>query len=180
MDEWKSKSCFLFHICKMSISIRSATPNDIEAIRHIAHLTWPVAYTGIISPEQIGYMLQRMYDADTLRQQFNNGFEFFLALQEEEPIGFASASVTEEDSVWKLHKLYVLPYLQKTGAGKALIQQVTNTALAHGASALLLNVNKYNNAYQFYLKQGFSILKETVLDIGQGFVMDDYIMHKAL
>jgi ribosomal protein S18 acetylase RimI-like enzyme len=45
---------------------------------------------------------------------------------------------------------------------------------------LFLNVNKYNSAIQFYHKIGFEIAKEEVIDIGNGFVMDDYVMEKQL
>ena len=44
--------------------------------------------------------------------------------------------------------------------------------------ALFLNVNKYNNALHFYLKQGFFKIREEVIDIGNGYVMDDYVMEK--
>ena len=47
--------------------------------------------------------------------------------------------------------------------------------------ALYLNVNKHNeNAIGFYRINGFSIVKEEVIDIGNGFVMDDYVFEKPL
>jgi hypothetical protein len=43
-----------------------------------------------------------------------------------------------------------------------------------------LNVNKYNSAQDFYKKLGFCIDYEEVIDIGNGYVMDDYVMEKEL
>jgi ribosomal protein S18 acetylase RimI-like enzyme len=45
-----------------------------------------------------------------------------------------------------------------------------------GGKAIELQVNKKNVAQHFYTKQGFTIDRELVLDIGEGFVMDDYVM----
>jgi hypothetical protein len=41
---------------------------------------------------------------------------------------------------------------------------------------VFLNVNKYNKAKFFYEKLGFTITKEEVIDIGNDYVMDDYVM----
>jgi len=72
--------------------------------------------------------------------------------------------------------LYILPTIQKTGAGKALLQQVKHYAKANGGSQLILQVNKHNNAKAFYEYQGFRVQKEMVFELDHGYVMDDYIM----
>jgi ribosomal protein S18 acetylase RimI-like enzyme len=41
-------------------------------------------------------------------------------------------------------------------------------------------VNKANTAQYFYKKLGFVVQKEAVFEIGNGFVMDDYIMELSL
>ena len=40
--------------------------------------------------------------------------------------------------------------------------------------------DKYNSAKQFYESQGFSVYDEGVFDIGNGYVMDDYLMEKSV
>jgi ribosomal protein S18 acetylase RimI-like enzyme len=49
-----------------------------------------------------------------------------------------------------------------------------------GIETIELNVNKYNSAVSFYEKMGFERIREMVLDIGQGYVMDDYVMQLRL
>ena len=49
-----------------------------------------------------------------------------------------------------------------------------------GAKALQLNVNRYNSAVHFYEKQGFKIIREEDIDIGEGFFMNDYVMELKL
>ena len=53
-------------------------------------------------------------------------------------------------------------------------------ALANQSNRIILNVNKNNSAVQFYQKVGFTIMEELILDIGEGYVMDDYVMQLHL
>lgn len=162
--------------------IRIATLDDIPAIQQIAYNTWPSTYGGIISEEQIKYMLDLMYSTESLIQQMTKGHQFYLftksdsaATKENEIMGFASVS-NELDGIFKLNKLYIVPEAQKTGAGKALLTAVKDYAVQNGGKKLILQVNKQNPAIEFYKRQGLSILSENIFELEKGFVMDDYIM----
>lgn len=158
-----------------SLHIRAADVNDIANIREIANISWPVAYGSYISKAQLDYMLDMMYSDTSLLDQMNKGHQFYIAEQLNTPIGFSSVSKEEEKSC-KLNKLYVLPTSQKTGAGKALLQKSIDYAISNAASCLYLQVNKQNNAQHFYSKHGFTVREASILEIGGGFIMDDYIM----
>ena len=155
--------------------IRTANSTDIPIIRSIAENTWPDAYSNILSPEQLPYMLNLMYSDDALQHQMKNGHQFYIAVINEKPIGFASVS-NEGNNVFQLNKLYILPNTQKTGVGKSLIQIIIEHAKQNGGAQIMLRVNKQNKAKLFYERQGFRILNESILELEHGFVMDDYIM----
>jgi GNAT superfamily N-acetyltransferase len=70
----------------------------------------------------------------------------------------------------------VLPIAQGTGSGKALLNKAIEVAKTEKSASLFLQVNKQNNAYTFYLKNGFVKEQEFKFDIGNGFYMDDYVM----
>ena len=161
------------------LQIRPASINDIPFIQDIANKTWPAAYGNILSPEQLAYMLDLIYSTKAMEQQMHDNQHFLLALQNFLPVGFAAFSPIDF-ATHKLHKLYVLPGIQKTGAGKKLLQTVETTAKSMGAIRLQLNVNRLNNALTFYKTNGFIIIEEKDIDIGQGFYMNDYIMEKQL
>lgn len=161
------------------VVIRPASFNDISYIQHIAKETWPEAYSAILNKQQMEYMLELFYSAQSLQKQMHDKHHFFLALQNYSPIGFASFSHIEQ-YVYKLQKLYVSPRIQKSGAGKQLLQTVITVAKSMGGKTLLLNVNRNNNAQSFYEKAGFKILKEEDIDIGNGYFMNDYVMEIAL
>jgi ribosomal protein S18 acetylase RimI-like enzyme len=161
------------------LSIRKATPPDIPVIRDIAYKTWPSAYGNILSPEALGYMLQYFYSEEALQEQMQQGQEFFIAEVNTIPVGFGAVSSYEE-GVYKLNKIYVLPGIQKTGAGKALMNEAIRIARKNGARELVLNVNRYNPAKDFYQKIGFTIIKEEDVDLGNGVVQEDYVMSLIL
>lgn len=163
------------------ITLRKAREQDLPVIADIAERTWPVTYGGIISSEQLRYMLDRMYSHVELLSQLEKGHTFLILSNDMVDIGFAGFSVDEnEGNVYKLHKLYVIPDAQGGGFGKFLINEVVDQVRKAGGAYLQLNVNRANKAKDFYERMGFMV-KETVdIDIGNGFYMNDYVMEIAL
>ena len=156
--------------------------NDFKSIRQIAHITWPIAYSHIITQEQMDYMLEMMYSNSSLQHQRDNLNHHFIVAYDEnnETIGFASFSSYENsNNHHRLHKLYVLPNLQQKGIGKSLLEIIFKEIRKNGNGSLELNVNRNNTALQFYQKLGFEILREEDIDIGNGFFMNDYEIGRA-
>lgn len=163
----------------MDITIRKASVEDAPSIQKLAKDIWPAAYGSILSKEQLDYMLDKYYSTDTLTQQMKDNHYFFLAFFNLSPVGFASFSLVEFDKC-KLHKLYVLPTIQKTGLGKQLLEKTEITVKALGVKILQLNVNRSNSARLFYERNNFVIIRQEDIDIGNGFFMNDYVMEKVL
>jgi ribosomal protein S18 acetylase RimI-like enzyme len=124
-------------------------------------------------------MLEFLYSESSLQKQMKEHHRFLIIYDEITPVGFASYSQTEP-GIFKLHKIYVLPGQQGKGTGRFLMDYVIKTIMAQGAKALLLNVNRYNKAKDFYEKLGFTVKKEEDVDIGNGYFMNDYVMEKRL
>ncbi|WP_316841082.1 GNAT family N-acetyltransferase [Pedobacter gandavensis] len=163
------------------ILIRKGKEKDLSSIQEIAKVTWGPTYTGIISQEQIDYMLEKMYNKGVLLEQLLAGYAFLIAEIEDKDVGFASYSkLDDRKDAYKLHKLYVLPEVHGMGVGKFLINEVFDKVREAGGKSLELNVNRANKSTEFYKKAGFKI-KETVnLEIGNGFFMNDYVMEKTI
>jgi len=157
--------------------IKVTTKEQLQVVADLASAIWPVAYAAILSKEQLDYMLDKFYNLEALQNQLENGQVFYLVQNENrEFVGFVSYEINCEPNKTKIHKIYVLPETQGTGIGKQLFDLVKNKAQENQQTAIFLNVNKYNNAQKFYQKLGFTITKEEVIDIGNGYVMDDYVM----
>ena len=158
------------------VDILPAAPEHADEIARLAGIVWRADYPGIISPEQIEYMLQTRYDPTVVRREMAEGVRYVGFLDGGEFLGFASYGPSGNEV--KLHKLYVHPDHQRRGLGSALIRHVENAS--HGRT-LMLTVNKRNEkAISAYRKNGFAVRDSIVVDIGNGFVMDDYVMAKAV
>jgi RsiW-degrading membrane proteinase PrsW (M82 family)/ribosomal protein S18 acetylase RimI-like enzyme len=162
-----------------TMALRKAFPHDIPLIRDMACKIWPVTYGGILTKDQLGYMLDLLYSEKKLGEDMEKGIQFAMLYDGVEPIGFASIGMTEPQ-VYKLHKLYVMPSYQGKGAGKFIINELINVIKRKGAATLLLNVNRNNPAKSFYENLGFTVIKEEDVDIGNGYFMNDYVMEKKI
>jgi ribosomal protein S18 acetylase RimI-like enzyme len=161
--------------------IKAASIEDIPAIVELAGIIWPVCYNGIISREQIDYMLAKMYDKATLsREMQEKGVHYNLLVNGERICGF-SAWGPETDKEAKLHKLYLHQDFHHQGLGSKLLQHAFKEVEDAGFTVLILNVNKKNtSAITAYQRNGFEIRKSVCNDFGDGFFMDDYVMAKKI
>jgi diamine N-acetyltransferase len=163
-----------------AITIERVTAEDVEAVAALAREIWVAHYTSIITLAQIDYMLEQRYAADVMRAELRrDDICWDKLLVDGAMVGFSSYFLVAEASAMKLDKLYVHPAHQRCGYGGKLIERVLAVAKQRSCATLLLAVNKNNRqAIDAYLKHGFRIGESVVKDIGDGFVMNDYIMVK--
>jgi GNAT superfamily N-acetyltransferase len=164
------------------IRIVAAVEADLSLVGELAGVIWREHYPGIIAPEQIEYMLALGYSREALRRFIaEEGAGLDLAYVANRLAGFAAYYRTDHRDELKLDKLYVHQDYHGRGVGSRLIARVEAAATTQGRPTLILNVNKHNlQAIQVYERNGFAIRESVVVDIGRGFVMDDYIMAKSL
>jgi ribosomal protein S18 acetylase RimI-like enzyme len=161
------------------LTIRPADNNDIPLIRKLTYLVWPQTYREILTDEQIDYMLEMMYSPASLQKQMEEESHFIIISQDNKPVGFASYQLINK-LTGKLHKIYVVPTGQKTGAGRSMLHYVMKSLKEMGAKAIQLQVNRNNNARFFYEKEGFKVIEEADFDIGNGYYMNDFVMERKL
>ena len=162
------------------IEIGPLHPEEAEALVELAGRVWRAHYIGIITPEQIEYMLAQRYRPVLVRQFIARGDLWLAARAEGQLVGFAHGHPLAEGD-YKLDKLYVDLDWQRRGIGGRLIADLARRARSHGVTRLVLRVNRQNQtAIDAYLKHGFTVATVVLEDIGEGFVMDDYVMVKEI
>jgi GNAT superfamily N-acetyltransferase len=162
----------------MSARIAPPAAADIDSVCRLARTIWQSTYPALISQAQIDFMLAERYAPATLQAQFDDPLHAWrVAWVADEVAGFAHAMM--DGASCKLDKLYVRPDSQRKGMGNALLQAIQDWARQHAARRLWLQVNRGNTpAIAAYQKYGFRIVESHVFDIGNGFVMDDYVMEQ--
>jgi ribosomal protein S18 acetylase RimI-like enzyme len=166
--------------CSLNIKIRPVTPPDVPAISALAREIWQATYPGIITQEQIDFMLEQRYGHERLYDDLEDADKWLdQAFQGERRVGFAFSEIYKGE--FKLDKLYIHPDVQRKGVGGELIGHVAARAKKLGYPCVILAVNKRNTtAIASYKKYGFVVREAIVDDIGHGFVMDDFVMEKVL
>ncbi|UOB19313.1 GNAT family N-acetyltransferase [Abyssalbus ytuae] len=163
------------------MNILIAQKDQLPIIHQLAHIIWPPTFKEILSPQQIDYMLHMMYSPESLLKQLENGHHFIIAEQDGKYSGYASYEFNYKNELkTKIHKIYVLPETQGQGIGKTLIDYIENESIKKEMGLLTLNVNRYNKAVGFYEKTGFKTTGVEDIDIGNGFLMEDFIMEKPV
>lgn len=159
------------------MKITKATIENIPLIKEIAEKSWRKHYPGILSNEQIEYMLEQMYSETELKNHFENpNYHYYLLSDDENFLGIMGFENHYQKDTTKLHRIYLLEEAKGKGLGKDALQFLKEQAKKSGDERIILNVNKQNPSYYFYVSQGFKVYEEGVFEIGNGYVMDDYLM----
>lgn len=166
------------------MNIIQADSSHIPDIQKIAIKSWEVTYSDILSQEQFDYMIEMMYSYDALNKQMAEQKHHFLLIRDQASsgyCGFVSYELNYKNQAkTKIHKLYLLPECKGKGMGRMLIEKVILLARSAENSHVSLNMNRNNKSLGFYKQMGFEIVGEEDINIGNGYLMEDYIFEKKI
>ena len=157
--------------------MRPINTQEVHLIRQLALRIWPNTFKDILSENQISYMLDWMYSEEKLASQLENGHYFFVIEKNNEAVGFLGIEPNfPQNGKLRIHKIYLLPEMQGLGLGKQMIDFAIQRAKGLKLNFLHLNVNRFNAAVEFYKAIGFKIIGEEDIEIGSGYLMEDFVM----
>lgn len=88
-----------------------------------------------------------------------------------------SGNSENKDNAIFLSKLYIEKSFRNQGIAKSVILYLKRIAQKEDCKSIWLTVNKQNtHSIKAYQKLGFKTYREDSVDIGRGYVMDDYYM----
>lgn len=152
----------------------------IERVAALAEIVWHEHFTTIISSGQIDYMVEKFQSAAALTDQIREkGYQYYLLQYDGEDVGYTGFH-KEDESIF-LSKLYLLKQHRGKGFASRTFEFLEEKCKEYKLGKIWLTVNRYNDhTIQVYEKKGFLKARTQVSDIGNGFVMDDYIMEKVV
>lgn len=153
---------------------------DFKTISDLAKSIWTEHYTTIIGLDQVNYMLEKFQSEIAIQNQINiDNYKYYLIIDENIAIGYLS--IKNDDDALFLSKLYIDKSCRGKGLGKIAINFIEEQAKDLNCLTIYLTVNKYNiNSIMAYQKMGFIKTEELVIDIGNGYTMDDFRMEKLI
>lgn len=168
------------HSVTMPNFYKVTSPADISCVARLAHKIWTAHYPAIIGQQQVEYMLENFQSESAIHKQISSSTLYYLVKNIDQSVGYFSMAPAISGSI-KISKLYILPEQQRSKIGSKIIAFIEAYCLQHSINNLWLTVNRDNlHAIQFYKKLGFITESCVILDIGNGFIMDDYKMVKNL
>jgi ribosomal protein S18 acetylase RimI-like enzyme len=156
------------------------TATQVADVARMAHEVWNEYYVSLIGQAQVDYMVAKFQSAEAMQAQVDSGYEYFHIRQSGVNVGYAAIRHDAADARIFISKLYLLAAHRKAGAGRQTLALIERMTRERGATHLWLTVNKGNASVQAYERLGFRIVEAMVMDIGGGYVMDDYKMEKAV
>ncbi|AZK47549.1 GNAT family N-acetyltransferase [Paenibacillus lentus] len=154
--------------------------NDIASLAQLASEIWYEYFVSIISKEQIEYMVEKFQSIPALTDQITNqGYEYYFMTIQDYPIGYLG--IKQDKSKLFLSKFYILQEHRGKGYASQAMEQLVDICRNRNLDAIWLTVNRHNaSTIAVYEKKGFKTIRTQVADIGNGFVMDDYVMEKEI
>lgn len=156
------------------------TETQIAQLAAMADKVWHEYFPCILEKAQIDYMVEKFQSARALTIQIQQEkYEYFFLELNGIYIGYMGVHGEKERLF--LSKLYILKPYRGNGYASQAIEFLKGLAQAYGLSKIYLTVNRHNaHSIEVYKRHGFVIIKEEAADIGEGYVMDDYIMECSI
>ena len=154
---------------------------ELRKAAELADEIWHECFVGIISAGQIDYMVEKFQSLDAMcRQIEEQGYSYLGVYDGGELCGYIGVK-PEQDDRFFLSKLYLRSDKRGRGIASQMLSRVFEEARNAGKKSVYLTVNKHNgHAVAVYKKSGFEIIDSVVTDIGNGYVMDDFIFEYKL
>lgn len=158
----------------MNSHLKPIFRDKLDQVADLAREIWQEYYLGMITQEQIDFMLSKFYHRNQLELDLENGVHYFFIQEDNRPMGFIAIS-EQEDSKFFIHKFYITRNFRGKGMGSKVFSEIIQSFPQ--AQQIRLQVNRKNiSSINFYFKNGFSIERWADFDIGNGFEMNDYVM----
>lgn len=153
-----------------------ARPEQAAELAALAKIIWEEHFTPIIGEKQVAYMLDKFQSEHAMRQQMDSeGYEYYFFLWDGEKAGYTGIR-KDGDSLF-LSKLYVKKEYRGRKISRAAIEFLLDCCHQENLKKIWLTCNKYNsNTLAVYKALGFTVARAQVTDIGEGYVMDDYVL----
>jgi ribosomal protein S18 acetylase RimI-like enzyme len=151
-----------------SAKIRPAEQQDVEFVRDLLRTTWYDAYK-FIPKEDLDWYLDAHYSLPKLIDLLKTEREDCLVYENDDQItGWMRLRSDNDNNVFSVVSLYVLPSEQGKGVGKALLNYACNFALEYRFEKVTLGVMTQNeSSVAWYKNHGFEIVGKEPFIMGK-------------
>jgi ribosomal protein S18 acetylase RimI-like enzyme len=143
---------------QVSMQVRTATLDDIDAIRRVATASLTASYGHVLDDETIGEAVERWYAPDSLSGDLDDDETLVLvAVRHGDVVGFTQGYVTDRrERVGEIDWLHVDPDDREGGVGTTLLRELETELVEREVDRIEGCVLEANEAGgEFYQEHGF-------------------------
>ena len=137
----------------MTITIRTAVPEDVAGVRYVGTVCWPATYGPLKGAGYVMAGLDEFWSAEAITTAIAAG-HVDVAESGDGVVGLVHVEELGADLV--MWKLYVLPDSQHHGVGSCLVRAAKDRARAEGRDLLTEYEPSNERVRGFYLREGFT------------------------
>lgn len=159
------------------------TREELEALARLAAEIWMDYWPALIGEEQTRYMVEMFHSVEAMeRDRAEHGYEYwFIQSETGDVLGYTAGHDEPESGRYYISKVYLKPEVRGRHLATCTFAFFDELCRKRGWHAMYLNVNKGNElGLRAYRGNGFQVIDAVVNDIGNGFVMDDYVMERPV
>ena len=155
------------------------TADDRQRLAALADEIWHEYWPALIGDAQTDYMVENFQSLEAIKHAYE--YWFMRAEDNGRIAGYTGGCVEPETNRFFISKVYLRAEERGKGFASRAIAFYERLCRERGLDAMYLTVNKRNDlGIRAYLGKGFETIDAVETDIGNGFVMDDYIMEKRV
>ena len=160
------------------------TPEQVEQLAELAGTIWRAYWPALIGAAQTEYMIEQFQSLSAIRRDMaEHAYEYWFvrAADDGRIVGYTGGHVEPETHRFFISKIYLLAAERGRHFASAVVSFYEDLCRTRGLRAMYLTVNKGNElGIRAYTGTGFTTIDAVQTDIGEGFIMDDYIMEKPV
>jgi ribosomal protein S18 acetylase RimI-like enzyme len=152
--------------------------NSIKSMSNMATEIVREHFDPLVGKAQNDYMLAMFQTPEAISRQLDAGYQYYFVEKDQQIIGFLA--FYEDGNAIHISKFYLYKQFRRCGYAWDMLKFIKAKSHELGFNCLELNVNKDNSAIKAYESMGFECIRAEVNDIGEGYVMDDYVYQLIL
>ena|SRR5579872_1176197 len=159
--------------------IGANTREQLQTIEVLARRIVPDFYATYFDIAAAEWLVDNGHTVPVLEAQAKKGYRHYLIESEGKFVGYFA--LLAEGGMLKLSHFYVLEEFRGHGFGQLAMDFIVGEAVAAKARCVELLVLRRNKAtVAFYRKNGFFPVAEVLTRLGNGAVLEDYLMRKEI
>lgn len=162
-------------------------PEEQQQLADMAYEIWHEYWPALIGTAQTDYMVEQFQSLHAIRRDMEkNAYEYWFVCDDGQPaerriVGYTGGHVEPETNRYFISKIYLYQWARGHHYASKVIAMYDQLCRERGLHAMYLTVNKGNElGIRAYLGKGFKTIKAVQTDIGEGFIMDDYVMERPV